>query len=297
MGRAARRARRARFEQVPFDHPLWVLYSSGTTGLPKAIVQGQGGILLEHLKRCGCTRPAPGGPPLLVHHHRLDDVELPRRRPARRLDDRPLRRQPGPASSLALAERTGVTCFGTSAAFLTGCMKEGVEPAREADLSALRASARPGRRSRRRASTGRTSTSKSDMWLFSTSGGTDLCTAFVGGCPCCRCTPGRSRRAASAPPSRPWTRTAAAHRPGRRARDHRADALDAGLLLERPRRRALPRELLRDLPRRVAPRRLDQDHRARQRRDLRPLRLHDQPAGRAHGHAPSSTAPWRRCRR
>ena len=39
------------FEQVPFDHPLWVLYSSGTTGLPKAIVQGQGGILIEHLKK------------------------------------------------------------------------------------------------------------------------------------------------------------------------------------------------------------------------------------------------------
>src|SRR5918996_1444762 len=39
------------FERVPFDHPLWVLYSSGTTGLPKAIVQGQGGILLEHLKK------------------------------------------------------------------------------------------------------------------------------------------------------------------------------------------------------------------------------------------------------
>src|SRR6202011_5853058 len=38
------------FEQVPFDHPLWILYSSGTTGLPKPIVQGQGGILLEHLK-------------------------------------------------------------------------------------------------------------------------------------------------------------------------------------------------------------------------------------------------------
>ena len=39
------------FERVPFDHPLWVLYSSGTTGLPKAIVQGQGGILIEHLKK------------------------------------------------------------------------------------------------------------------------------------------------------------------------------------------------------------------------------------------------------
>ena len=45
------RAGRAEFERVPFDHPLWVLFSSGTTGLPKAIVQGQGGILLEHLKK------------------------------------------------------------------------------------------------------------------------------------------------------------------------------------------------------------------------------------------------------
>ena len=69
------------FDRVPFDHPLWVLYSSGTTGLPKAIVQGQGGILVEHLKKLHLHLERPGGRPhLLVHDDGLDDVELPRRR-------------------------------------------------------------------------------------------------------------------------------------------------------------------------------------------------------------------------
>ena len=71
------------FERVPFDHPLWVLYSSGTTGLPKAIVQGQGGILLEHLKKLHLHVDShPGDRLFWFTHDRLDDVELPRLRAA-----------------------------------------------------------------------------------------------------------------------------------------------------------------------------------------------------------------------
>ena len=85
------------FERVPFDHPLWVLYSSGTTGLPKAIVQGQGGILLEHLKKLHLHVDAHPGDRLFwftttgwMMWNFLVSGLLTRGR------DRPLRRQSGP---------------------------------------------------------------------------------------------------------------------------------------------------------------------------------------------------------
>jgi acetoacetyl-CoA synthetase len=176
-----------RFERVPFDHPLWVLYSSGTTGLPKAIVQGQGGILLEHLKKLRLHLDAQAGDRLFwftttgwmmwnfIVSGLLTDAAI-------LLYDG----SPGHPDMSALwdfAARTRMTTFGTSASYVAACMKAGVEPGEGRELSALRAVGSTGSPLSPEGFRWIYEHVGADTWLFSTSGGTDLCTAFVGGTP------------------------------------------------------------------------------------------------------------------
>jgi acetoacetyl-CoA synthetase len=175
------------FTRVPFNHPMWVLYSSGTTGLPKAIVHSQGGILLEQLKYGTFHNDIKPGERCFwftttgwMMWNYLQGTLLAGGTMVL-YDGSPA--FPDMNTLWRLIEAGDIRHFGTSAGFILAGMQAGLTPGKDFNLDRLRSIGSTGSTLPPEGFDWIYQRVKPDVWLVSVSGGTDICSAFVGGNP------------------------------------------------------------------------------------------------------------------